>query len=266
MAVSLRYDECDRPPDKSAEEAVVFDPTNVRWNEVFRRSTLSPVVFVVAPGCCSTQVHQILEDLGLPTATSGFMYLSATSSAPLLDGLVISLESDVMGALPSRTRIVGTRPMRLLCDLLGVDPPSRRLKGERSLPTLDELHRELDLQLKQRPQALMARARLGLDVDDPDWLQRLVVDLFGEDEVETPQPELARVLPGGDRRDEDGHALDDEGVVDLREPLERAVGSVDRPLQSVTEVSGPRRREGRGDVVAVPEDEHVLDDDRAAVR
>lgn len=89
-------------PDKSAEEAVVFDPTNVRWNEVFRRSTLSPVVFVVAPEC-SPQVHQILEDLGLPIATGGFMYLSSTSSAPLLDGLVISLTNDVMGTLPSRT-------------------------------------------------------------------------------------------------------------------------------------------------------------------
>ena len=244
---------------------MVFDPTHVRWNEVFRRSTLSTVVFVVAPGC-SSQVHQILEDLGLPTATSGFRYLSATSSAPLLDGLVISLESDEMGALPSRTRVVGTRPMRLLCDLLGVDPPSRRLKGERVVPTLDELHHELDLQRKQRPQALMARARLGLDVDDAPWLQRLVVDLFGEDDVETPHREPASALPGDDGWDEDGLALHDEDVVDLRDPVASAVGSVDRPLQSVTEVTGPRRREGRGDVVAVPEDEHVLDDDRAAVR
>ncbi len=253
-------------PDKSAEEAVVFDPTNVRWNEVFRRSTLSPVVFVVAPEC-SPQVHQILEDLGLPIATGGFMYLSSTSSAPLLDGLVISLTNDVMGTLPSRTRVVGTRPMRLLCDLLGVDPPSRRVKGEPSMPTLDELHRELELQMKQRPQALMARANLGLGVDDPDWLQRLVVDLFGEDALEDPPAELAEGVPGDDGWDEDGYAHDDdEDVVDLRDSVEAPVGSVDRPLQSVAEVTGARGGEGRGDVVAVPEDEHVLGDHRAAIR
>jgi hypothetical protein len=250
-------------PDQSAEEAVVFDPTNVKWNDVFRRSTLSPVVFVVAPEC-SPQVHQILEDLGLPKATGGFMYLSSTSSAPLLDGLVISLTNDMVGTLPSRTRVVGIRPMRLLCDLLGIEPPSRRVKGEPSMPTLDELHRELELQMKQRPQALMARANLGLGVDDPAWLQRLVVDLFGEDALDDPQTEAAEVL-GDDRRDEDDYSQDDD-VVDLRDPVEAPVGSVDRPLQSVGEVAGPRRREGRSDVVAVPEDEHVLDDHRAAIR
>jgi hypothetical protein len=194
----------------------------VRWNDVFRRSKLSPVVFVVAPGY-SRQVDQILEDLGLPNPTGGFMHISVTSSAPLLDGLVISLRSYVMGTLPSRTRVVGTRPMRLLCDLLGVDPPSRRLKRERSVPTLDELHRELDVQVKQRPNALMARARLGLGVDDPAWLQRLVVDLFGEDAMENPHPELARLLPGDDRWDEEGFSRHDEEILDLRVPLEDAV-------------------------------------------
>jgi hypothetical protein len=198
------------------------DPTNVRWNDVFRRSKLSPVVFLVAPGY-SRQVDQILEDLGLPNPTGGLLHVSATSSAPLLDGLVISLRNYVMGTLPSRTRVVGTRPMRLLCDLLGVDPPLRRLKGERSVPTLDELHRELDVQVKQRPNALMARARLGLDVDDPAWLQRLVVDLFGEDTVENPHSELTRLLPGDDRWGEEGHWLHDEEVIDLRVPLENAV-------------------------------------------
>ena len=199
---------------------MISDPTDVRWNDVFRRSKLSPVVFVVAPGC-SRQVDLILEDLGLPNPTGGIMNISATSSAPLLDGLVITLRNYVMGTLPSRTRVVGTRPMRVLCDLLGVDPPSRQLKGERSMPTLDELHRELEIQVKQRPNALMARARLGLDVDDPAWLQRLVVDLFGEDTVENPRPELARLLPGDDRWGEEGH--DEEEVLDLRVALEDAV-------------------------------------------
>lgn len=241
---------------------MIADTMDVRWNDVFRRSKLSPVVFVVAPDY-SGRVDQILDDLGLPNPTAGSMYIAVTTSAPLLDGFVLSLTNYVRGTLPSRTRVVGTRPMRLLCDLLGVEPPSRRVKGEQFAPTLDELHRELDIQVKQLPNALLARARLGLGVDDPAWLQRLVVDLFGEDAVEDPQAELARVLPGDDRWGEEDDSHHDVEILDLRET---AVGSVDRPLQSVTEVTGPRRREGGGHVVGVPEDEHVLDDHRAAIR
>jgi hypothetical protein len=189
---------------------------------VFRRSKLSPVVFDVAPDY-SGLVDQILEDLGLPNPTGGSMYIAVTSSAPLLDGFVIGLQNYVTGTLPSRTRVVGTRPMRLLCDLLGVEPPSRRLKGEQSAPTLDELHRELDTQVKQLPNALLARARLGLGVDDPAWLQRLVVDLFGEEAVEEPERELARVLPGDDRWGEEDDSHHDLEILDLRDPREAAV-------------------------------------------
>ena len=134
------------------EEAVIADTMDVRWNDVFRRSKLSPVVFDVAPDY-SGLVDQILEDLGLPNPTGGSMYIAVTSSAPLLDGFVISLTNYVEGRWPSRPRVVGTRPMRLLCDLLHVEPPSRRLKGEQSAPTLDELDRELDTQVKQLPNA-----------------------------------------------------------------------------------------------------------------
>ena len=49
---------------------MIADTMDVRWNDVFRRSKLSPVVFVVAPDY-SGRVDQVLEDLGLPNPTAG---------------------------------------------------------------------------------------------------------------------------------------------------------------------------------------------------
>ena len=92
---------------------------------MFRRSKLSPVVFVVAPDHCS-QVDQILEDLGLPNPTGGLTYISVTSLR-LLDGRM-SAEELVTGTLPSSTG--SWAPGRRLCDLLGVDPPRDRWMRE----------------------------------------------------------------------------------------------------------------------------------------
>ena len=119
----------------------------VRWADVFHRSSISPEVFVVGPDH-EAQVWDLVESLGVPQVTWVSMFSPAYWSFPLLDGVVIQNSNYGFPAmmLPNAVRVVGYRPMRLLCELLGVEPPTRRLKGEGKLASPDELRRELDAQ------------------------------------------------------------------------------------------------------------------------
>ncbi|SCL50801.1 hypothetical protein GA0070603_1071 [Micromonospora chersina] len=77
------------------------------WSKVFRRSHISPHVFVVAEAAAG-QVDQVVAGLGLPRATSNSLFDNAHWATPLLDGAVTRLLTYGLPALPSGTRCTGT--------------------------------------------------------------------------------------------------------------------------------------------------------------
>jgi hypothetical protein len=97
------------------------------------------------------------------------------------------------GRLPSGTRVVGYRPLRLLCHLLEISPPRRRLRGECDVPQPAELLDELEIQRSADTETLLARAARGLYIYDRASLLLLVSDLFGTRYLPA-DPELRLVL------------------------------------------------------------------------
>ena len=132
------------------------------WVTVFGRSRTHPALFTVRD---PEAVKRVVAELRLPTAESSSVFSSSYSSACLLDGLILELFTYglPLGGFQSGTRVLGFRPMRLLCELLELHPP-RRLRGERSVPLGSELRRDLAAQLELPREMLEVRARLGLDV------------------------------------------------------------------------------------------------------
>lgn len=163
-----------------------------KWSEAFHRSRLSPVVFVVAKDFIEP-VHEVLETNGVPCPSH-----NAYGSAALLDGLVISVRTYGFpaGRLSSGWRVLGYRPMRLLCLLMGLEPPRRTLRGEHVVATREDLLEALAWQHDEPPAQVQARARRGLGIADRVGLLVLVRELFGEEYLPTPlSRDLKAALP-----------------------------------------------------------------------
>jgi hypothetical protein len=153
----------------------------LRWFQVFRRSRLSPQVFVVADSIWE-QLREVLDSSGLPSSIWSSMFSDFYRSTVVLDGLVLwyGPYGFPAGRLSRGWRVVGCRPMRLLCVLLGVEVPLRRLQGENAIPSTRQLREALRLQLEEPRVNLEERARAGLGVADAESLLRVVTRLFGD--------------------------------------------------------------------------------------
>jgi hypothetical protein len=154
------------------------------WSNVFTRSRVAPVVFNVRSDHWR-ETTRLANEAGLPTVTSSSLYESSFRSTPLLNGLIIEVNTYGWAPpLPSGERVVGFKPFRLLCLLMNLHPP-RRLKGEPLVPSAATLRWELENQSRLPEEELMARGRLGLRVGDRTNLLQLVRDLFGNTSVRT---------------------------------------------------------------------------------
>ncbi|GHJ54498.1 hypothetical protein Nm8I071_38050 [Nonomuraea sp. TT08I-71] len=158
------------------------------WSKVFRRSRISPHVFVVAEAAAG-QVDQVVAGLGLPRATSNSLFDNAHWATPLLDGAVTRLLTYGLPALPSGTRVYGHRPLRLLCHLMDLRPPARALTGERNVPDIDELLADLDWQRQAEPQALLAQARTAM-ANDTQGVRAAVRAFFGDQAADVTAVEI----------------------------------------------------------------------------
>jgi hypothetical protein len=152
------------------------------WSHAFHRSRLSPVVFVIAEGFVEP-VLEVLAMNGVPLVSRSPKSDNAYSSAALLDGLVISVRTYGFpaGQLSSGWRVLGYRPMRLLCLLIGLEPPRRALRGEQVVPVEEDLLEALALQLHEPRAQVRKRAKRGLGIADRVELLLLVRELFGEE-------------------------------------------------------------------------------------
>lgn len=152
------------------------------WSEVFRRSRISPHVFVVAE-TAAEEVDRMVSGLGLPEASSNSLFDNAHWVTPLLDGAVARLRAYGLPRLPSATRVYGHRPLRLLCHLMDLQPPARALTGERSAPKVDQLLADLGRQRRADTKVLLAQARTAMANDSQEVLTA-VRTLFGEEAAE----------------------------------------------------------------------------------
>ena len=168
-----------------------------RWSDAFRRSRLSSALFNVSPDF-DRQVYAAVESTGLPIVVESSMFSNLYRSSALLDGFMLELDTYGFpaGLLRSGVRIVGHHPMRLLCDLLELDPPSRKLAGEGDVPSPEQLRGALGAQLQQPRELVEERARLGLGIGDRVALLLLVRRAYGEALIPTPMDaDLKRALP-----------------------------------------------------------------------
>lgn len=153
-------------------------PGMTRWTQVFHRSRISPGVFVVN----RAYVNQVGEWVNL-NDLPGWSYIEMFGNGywvtPLLDGLIHQLDTAGLPPMPSGYRVIGTRPMRLLCDMLKVVPPTKCLAGEAVIPTRDELLAALAAQRAMPKERLKAQAELGFQVRDAAGMRKLVEQLFG---------------------------------------------------------------------------------------
>jgi hypothetical protein len=142
--------------------------------------------------------REVLETNGVPCPSHVSMFDYAYGSAALLDGLVISVRTYGFpaGRLSSGWRVLGYRPMRLLCLLMGLEPPRRTLRGEHIVATKEDLLEALAWQHDEPPAQVQARARRGLGIADRIQLLLLVRELFGEEYLPTPMGnDLKSALP-----------------------------------------------------------------------
>jgi hypothetical protein len=153
-----------------------------RWSDAFHRSRLSPVVFVVAKHFIEP-VREVLEANGVSFVGYGNMFDNYYGAASLLEGMVIYLTTYGFpaGQLSSGWRVLGYRPMRLLCLLMGIEPPRRRLLGEHSVATREDLLEDLSWQRDEPRAQVQERAKRGLGATDRVQLLLLVRELFGEE-------------------------------------------------------------------------------------
>jgi hypothetical protein len=171
--------------------------TPYRWSDAFHWSRLSPVIFVIAEDFVEP-VREVLEANGVSLLTRGSMLDDANSSAALLDGLVIHVQTHRFpaGQLSSGWRVLGYRPMRLLCLLMGLEAPRGPLRGERVVATVEDLLEALACQHEEPASSVQDRAKQGLAVADRVDLLVLVRELFGEEYLPTPlSRDLNAALP-----------------------------------------------------------------------
>ncbi|WP_157746459.1 hypothetical protein [Micromonospora inositola] len=152
------------------------------WSDVFRRSRISPHVFVVAE-IAAQEVDQVVAGLGLPEASSNSLFDNAHWATPLLDGAVTRLRTYGLPRLPGGTRVYGHRPLRLLCHLMDLQPP-RALSGEPSVPDVEELLGDLERQRQADVEAQLAQARTAM-ANDSKEVRAAVLALFGVETVGT---------------------------------------------------------------------------------
>jgi hypothetical protein len=182
-----------RPP---AKFVTPFEGTEwagrYRWSDAFHRSRLSPVVFVVAKHFVEP-VFKTLQVNGVTRLTRVQMFDDAYGSAALFDGLVISLLTYGFpaGQLSTGRRVLGYRPMRFLCLLMGLEAPRRALRGEHQVARPEDLLE--DWQYGQRAEV---RTERGLGIAHRVQLLLLVRELFGEEYLPTPMgSDLKAALP-----------------------------------------------------------------------
>jgi hypothetical protein len=176
-ASSMSYPSANFVAPSEGREAV----RQYGWSDAFHRSRLSPIVFVVAEEFVEPML-EVLAMVSVPLVNRSPKSDNAYSSAVLLDGLVISLRTYGFpaGQLSSGWRVLGYRPMRLLCLLMGLEAPRRRLRGEQAVPVEEDLLEALVLQLNGPRAQVRKRAKQGLGIADRGQLLALVCELFGE--------------------------------------------------------------------------------------
>ncbi len=174
-------------------------------------------MFTVAPEF-SQAVFDVLSRAGLPILKSSSMYSPLYRSSPLLDGVVAELDNYGFpaGLLPSGVRVIGSRPMRLLCAMLELEPPSRRLSGERVMPSSQELLAALDRQLKEPQAKLEDRAGKAIGITTSTDLLLVVRELFGDECVPMDDPRLKRRVRGMAPWGGAGFSLEDVALLQTR--------------------------------------------------
>jgi hypothetical protein len=168
-----------------------------RWSDVFHHSRLSPVVFVIDRDFVDP-VRTVLAANGVPLVSRSSKFDSAYSSAALLEGLVISVRTYGFpgGQLSSGWRVLGYRPMRLLCLLMGLEAPRRALRGEHVVATREDLLEALAWQHDEPGAQVQERAKRGLGIADRVGLLVLVRELLSEEYLPTPlDRDLKAALP-----------------------------------------------------------------------
>ncbi len=192
------------PASRAAHPAQFLAPSGgagrtgpFKWSDAFHRSRLSPIVFVVAKDFVEP-VREVLKANGVSFVCYGNMFDNYYGAASLLEGMVIYLTTYGFpaGQLSSGWRVLGYRPMRLLCLLMGLEPPRRALRGDHSLATREELLEDLSWQSNEPRAQVEERAKRGLGVIDRVGLLVLVRELFGEEYLPTPlSRDLKAALP-----------------------------------------------------------------------
>jgi hypothetical protein len=165
------------------------------WSDAFHRSRLSPVVFVIAKDFVDP-VLEVLAVNSVPLVSRSPKSENSYTSAALLDGLIIHVHAHGFpaGQLPSGWRVLGCRPMRLLCLLMEVEAPRRRLRGEDLVATEEDLLEALAWQLEEPRAQLRRQAKRGLGIADRVELLVLVRELFGEEDLSLPQESDLKAL------------------------------------------------------------------------
>ena len=151
---------------------------NSQWTSVFGRSRVVPLMYPVHAEYGGA-VLDILEGIGVESWGTGPRMFDASCSAfPVLDGAVCQLVAYGLAPMPSGVRVLGTKPLRLLCQLMDLRPPSRRLRYEERIPDPSELMDELARQVQDKPDHLKDQARAAL-FQDSDGARAAIQTLFG---------------------------------------------------------------------------------------
>lgn len=162
------------------------EPAGGPWTVVFGRSRAVPLMYPVRQAHRATVVG-IVDGLGLESWGTGVrLYEGSCSAYPLLDGAVCSLTAYGMAPMPSGVRVLGARPLRLLCHLMDLRGPARKLPGEVQIPTAAELMSDLARQFERDRQALAVQAMAAL-FQDSDGARAAVSALFGVRAAPSPE-------------------------------------------------------------------------------
>lgn len=151
------------------------------WTVAFTRSRLSPVVFNVdrdweQPVLAAVQATGLIRYSALSMFDSGF------GSIAVLDGFVVDYAPYGFPAAKLRAgvRVLGFDTLRLVCHLLGLRPPSRRLHQDDAVRTESDLREALAEQLALPEVDRAARSQIGLGIEDRETLDIAITEAWGE--------------------------------------------------------------------------------------
>jgi hypothetical protein len=155
-------------------------PGPTKWSDAFARTANLPCVFTVHWSHYG-EVRDLVKGLDLPEHHQGGVFSTWYWATAILDGYVLenSTEGFPSGRLPSGIRVVGTRPLRLLCHLLELSQPRIR-PDETAIPSKDDLLRELERQQRDQSESLESELEELLFADTTADLTVLAFELFGE--------------------------------------------------------------------------------------